>query len=176
MKKTKSKIKPILALVFICITFSLTSCLGLMVQGVAKNKFTENKGAIPPDFMKEESTLICVLQERNSYDKYLKKHMQAKYHGPIKFVLKSKLFDEGKISSKYKDTVKYRFIFNYGLGTQHYSDTKYGPGTGGASFSTKLFYVLDRKDGKKYNSPFSSSFFAKLIKAYAINLEKKRLE
>lgn len=127
---------------------------------MALKSITEEKGAIPPDFGKSNTTLIFVTYKARSYNKQLAKQVSKKYHGAFEFVRDTELG-----SGKYSDLDKYPYEFRWGK-TTHYMN--------GNSLSTNQFYIFSRKDEKEYKSPMTSGLRKKLIAAYLINLEKKR--
>jgi hypothetical protein len=160
-----------LSLFSITLLFLLTSC-GALVKSKAISKIKTENEAIPPDFGKDETTLVCVITGKKSYDKYMEKHVLNEYHGKYEFVLRQELSSE-----KYKNTLKYRYVFdlnklNYSSSSYNSSLNKYENNT----ITTASYYIIDRKENITYKSPMTSSFFSKLIQAYMINLETVRLE
>lgn len=153
--------KSIYTAISLLIIVLFSSC-SLLVQGVAKAKFTEEKGAIPPDFGKEKTSLVVILT-LEPYNSKIKKIVQKKYHGLHEFVPSYDLNEK-----KYSDTTFYRFCFEYGTGSTYYD--------GGATFTTKKFLIYDRVERRKYFSKFSSSWWGAMARAYLSNLEEKRLE
>ena len=149
----------IMAVFSFCTAATVVSCSG---KKHMKTEFTEENKAIPPTFGKDkEAVLICVLQGRGTYDRYLKSAAKN-YSGPVAFVK----YDELE-SDPYSDKTKYRYLFDYGSGsTVHYSN--------GPSVNVKRFHVVDRLENKKYESGAEFSFFAKAMKVYMANLETKR--
>jgi hypothetical protein len=106
----------------------------------------------------------------------MKKHVLNEYHGKYEFVLSEELD-----SDKFKDTSKYKFVFD--LDKITYSRTYFErvPQTNvvqskSRDYTTASYYILDRQKDIRYYSPITSSFFAKLIQSYMINLEKERLK
>jgi hypothetical protein len=146
----------------------ISSC-GAIVKSVGLKQITVENNAIPPDFGKDESYLICVLSGKNSYDKYLKKHVINEYHGKYEFVLEENLYDK-----KYRDSSKYRFVFNRNITSSSYGGSSAGGGQ--SSVPTNSFFIIDNKEHKTYESPMTSGMFAKVIQVYMINLEKERLK
>ncbi|ANQ49385.2 hypothetical protein MY04_2011 [Flammeovirga sp. MY04] len=139
---------------------------------MAISKITTENKAIPADFGKDESTLICVITGKKSYDKYMKRYVSSEYHGKYEFVLRDEIY-----SDKYKDTSKYRYVFD--LNKLNRTTSTYNPSLGrmeSNTITTAAYFITDRKENITYNSPMTSSFFAKLIEAYMINLEAVRLE
>lgn len=147
---------------------NLTSCGAAFIREV-ESRVTKENGSIPPDFGKDSLTLICVIYGKNSYDRYMKKHVSNEYHGKYEFVLKDSINN-----FKYNDWKNYRYIFDtkiYETSATYYPDGSTQPGSMSGSY-----YILDRFYRKKYQSDVASSFFAKLIQAYMIILEKERLK
>ncbi|WP_312089239.1 hypothetical protein [Chryseobacterium sp.] len=137
---------------------SLQSCAS--TSSVA-NKITIESGEIPPDMKSEDFTLIGVLKERGSYDKYVKIAF-ANYTG--KYVLAT----ESEITNKYSDTNKYRYIMDYeretaSLTVAGTSKSQTVPG--------KRYFILDRKTDKEYQRKTWSSFYAKEMQAYLKAIE-----
>ncbi|PCJ22573.1 MAG: hypothetical protein COA97_13310 [Flavobacteriales bacterium] len=123
---------------------------------------SEEKGAIPPEYGKENSTLICILSEKKryakSYNKYLQKNMGKEYTGEIVYIT-----DAESKTEKYADLDKYRYLFF----RDHYQSPT-------SEYMTSKFYIIDRKLDKTYKCKMTSGAFGKLILGYAIQLEKKR--
>ncbi|MFZ4930377.1 hypothetical protein [Chryseobacterium sp. Mn2064] len=141
---------------------SMQSCAS---TGSVATKITVESGEIPPDMKSEDFTLIGVLKERGSYDKYVEKAF-ADYTG--KYVLAT----ENEIKEKYSDVDKYRYIMDYERATGSVmvvgsSKSQTVPG--------KRYFILDRKTNKEYNRKTWSSFYYKEMQAYlkAINEVKK---
>lgn len=158
-------------IVLMITVFLFTSC-GLVVQGIAAGKTTIEKGAIPPNFANKEHILLCMLEGDKKIDKYMKKHIQKYYKGNYEFVTREDL----RTIDKYTDKNKYRYTFEserehtsgqQGMGTSTYSS---GPG-----YDVFKYGIWDRKELETYSNNFYSSFFGKLIKAYAIKMEQVRV-
>jgi hypothetical protein len=110
----------------------------------------------------EDFTLIGVLKERGSYDKYVKKEF-ANYTG--KYVL-------AKGNPRHKsDLDKYRYIMDYERETAsiHYVGTRKSQTVPG-----KRYFILDRKTNKEYKRKTWSSFYAKEMQAYLKAIEAVR--
>lgn len=153
--------------ILILTAFSLTSCGVLFIRKV-ETMVTKENGSIPPDFGKDSLTMICVIYGKNSYDKYLRKHVTNEYNGKYEFVLKDSLTNR-----KYSSW-KYRYVFDTEI--HETSATFYGDGSVQAGSMSGSYYIYDKFTWKKYDSEVASSFFAKLIQAYMIILEKERLK
>ncbi len=137
---------------------SIQSCAS---TSSAANKITIESGEIPPDIKSEDFTLIGVLKERKSYDKYVKKAFEN-YTG--KYVLAT----EEEIKEKYSDTNQYRYIMDYERETADLivvgsPKTQTVPG--------KRYFILDRKTNKEYKRKTWSSFYAKEMQAYLKAIE-----
>ncbi|MFG6686890.1 hypothetical protein ACGK9U_09935 [Mariniflexile sp. HNIBRBA6329] len=164
MKKT---IK-IISLLFIILC--LNSCfIGKSIQSSkARSEFTEENDAIPPNFGKFEHTVIVgILKGRRSYDKYLKSAFKKNYNGAYVLLTREELK-----KPEYRNMSKYRYVFDYTLGTTR--STIYSDGLS-SSVTLKRYYVEDRIEDKIYQSGAEFSYFAKAMKIYVANLEKKRL-
>lgn len=149
--------------VLISLTMSFSSCR-LFVNAVAKGKLKEANGAIPPDFGKNSEVLIVALTGDPKFEKVMLKIVPNKYRGESLL-----LYPKEIKADKYSDLNKYRYIFTYEKGSD-YVDR----GTGKHAFTTKQFYVLDRRENKKYLKKFTSSWWPSVAKAYLKNLDKKR--
>lgn len=139
---------------------------------MALKKTTIENNAIPPDFGKDESTLICILYGKNSIDKYVKKHVEKEYHGKYEFVNIKNIEAE-----KYNDTIKYRYTFDGEKVTNTVSSYNSTTGkTEERDITTHSFFIMDNITGVTYRSPVTSDHFSRLIQAYMINLEKERMK
>jgi len=127
-----------------------------------KKAFTEENNAIPPNFGQRKEVLLLVLKGRDSYDGYLKRAFKKNYFGSFVAITENELY-----SDKYSDKEKYRYTFDYS------SDTGYSY-SNGVSGNFKKFLVFDRLELKTYQNGKHFGFFAKAMKVYAANLEKKR--
>lgn len=132
-------------------------------SNAAKSEFTVENDAIPPDFGKDENTvLIGILRQRKSYDKWVKKAFEN-YNGEYL------LLSEFELSKpEYSDTEKYRYVFDYSDGSL-YRNGRYNSG------SYKRFFIKDRLEDKMFQSGAEFTFFAKAMEVYVQNLENKRL-
>lgn len=172
----KSKTFFILTISILSISF-FTSC-GAIVKGMANKHITEEKGAIPPDFGKENTTILFITHHK-SYNKYLKKNVKKLYKGEYEFVSE----EEFESNEKYKNLNKYRFIFDYSYrpagsvwktstinsGSHSITTTRNRP----ALYSVKKFTIVDRKAEKIYKSRLTSSMWSKLQKIYLKKLNEK---
>ena len=150
-----------------------TSCSvvigGALIKKKGLRELTVENGAIPPEFGVTDSTLVCIIRNRNGYDKHMKKHVANEYHGKHTFAT----WDEVDAGGEYGDVDSYRYVFSGDIREIDGGDN--GPFMN-TKMTTESFYIYDRKDAKTYRSPFTSSFFAKVIQAYVINLEKERVK
>lgn len=149
-------------LTFLLILLISQSCIGFLIRKATEKKLTVERKTIPAEFGSTKSTLICILNETKGYDRQVTKHFKKNYKGDVVFLKDYELKNE-----KYNDFFKYRYIFTFGFGGS-YTDSE------GNTHSMRRIYMLDRTDNKKYNSPFSSGFYGKIIKAYSIKLEELR--
>lgn len=163
----KPYLKPLLV-TLLC--FTLQSCfIGKAIETKkARQEFTVENEAIPPDFGKnEDEVLLFVLKGRRSFDKWIKKAAKG-YTGAHELVLESDMSN-----SKYSDKVKYRYKFDYSPGTVV---TRTNMSTGRSSSSTyKRYYVGDRMSDKTYQSGAEFTYFAKAMRVYVENLNLKRI-
>lgn len=162
--------KILLGIYLILACFFMNSC-GIMVLQTGIATITVKNKALPPDFGKDNTVLICILTGKRNYDKSMKKHVINEYGGLYEFVLREDLH-----SDKYNDFSKYRYVFDYNEITRSKQVRNSTTGMMDTQDTTTAsYYILDRKKDMQYISPFTSSFFGKLIKAYMRNLEKERL-
>jgi hypothetical protein len=151
------------------LSIALNGC-GALVKSVGVTQMTEAKGAIPPEFGQDPtSVLVCIIRNRKSYDKYMIKNVKKIYHGKYVFVSAEDLE-----TPKYADRNKYRYVFD-GNTTANRS-SEYSPSSGYKNSTTysDSYFVFDRLKDEHYHARFTSSFFSALIRAYMTNLEKKR--
>ncbi len=164
---TKSKFYFLLATVLM---LSMLSSCGAIVKSKANKYLTEEEGAIPPDFGKENTTLLFITH-RNSYNKYLKKNTRKIYQGDYELISKK----EFESNSKYEDISKYRFVFDYSAVSPGYTVIRGDGSMRDPLYDVKKFRILDRKSEKEYVSKMTSSFWSKLQKVYLKNLNEKLL-
>jgi len=149
--------------IVIIISVTVSSC-SLVSLGVSKTKFTEEKGAIPPEFGKNEETLMIQLTGDPKFEKYITKIAAHRYKEDYLI-----LYPKEIKAKKYKDLDIFRYIFTYEKGNDHVEQ-----GTGKVRFTTKQFYIFDRKNNKKYIKDFSTSYWGMMCRAYLKNLSKKK--
>lgn len=158
--------KLLLTLIVAYICQSCIFAAGPIAKSAAKKNLTVEKKAIPTDLGKDDSYVVCILEERNSRDKYLKKYFTENYKGNYVFATRA------QAASEYSDVNKYRYLFTYEKisgNVHHMSDNSNTP------VSASNYYIYDRKTNTEYNSKFHSSFFGKMLDAYTTNMEKQRL-
>jgi len=150
------------AILFILLSFSTSS---FAQENKMRSEFSVENNAIPADFGKENTIIIGILKGKKSYDKYLEKALKKFYTG--EYVLER----SSRLSSKYSDREKYRYLFDWDYGssrTTHYSD---GMQTG---ITLRRFYILDRLTGDKYKCGAEFIKFYKAMCIYIENLDKVR--
>ncbi|QXP60437.1 hypothetical protein [Olleya sp. HaHaR_3_96] len=176
-----TKLKHYLFLTIFISTITLLSSCGAIVKSKANKNITEEKGAIPPDFGEDNSTIVFITHHR-SYNKYLKKNVKKIYKGKYEFATE----EEFETQDKYNDVHKYRYIFDYSyrpagsvwksntINSGDFSTTTIRNRP--ALYNVKKFSVVDRKKEKIYKSNMTSSFWSKLQKVYLKKLNEKRME
>ncbi len=148
---------------------SLNSCI---VSGMAKKFCSVKEGAIPPNFGKDNSTLLCILSGSRGHDKYIRKHAESHYGGEVDFALKSEITE-----GKYTNPRKYRYLLDHDVSlVQHTEYSTSSNRTSSYTNKTSGYFIYDRIDRKKYDSGFTSGMYGKILKAYFKNLEKVRLQ
>lgn len=142
----------------------LQACgIGLLVRGAAKKRITIENNTVPPDYIKKDQTLIILLWGDKSYDKYAIKAFKQFYKGKMEFVS----FNELLTNPKYEDLESYPYVFSQGPGELK----MYEGGSYTYSFEGgRPFHIFDRANKTFYRSPFHSSFFYRIIQAYAKKL------
>ena len=163
---TRLKTYLLLIISVLMLTF-LTSC-GAIARSKGNKYLTEQKGAIPPEFGQENTTLLFITHH-GSYNKYLKKNTRKIYNGDYELVSEN----EFKTNDKYKDLKKYRFVFDYNYTSPGYDVIRADGSMRAALYNVKKFRILDRKENKEYVSKITSSFWSKLQKVYLKKLNEK---
>ncbi|MGH2665274.1 hypothetical protein [Flavobacterium sp.] len=165
--------KTIRFLTFTTFIFLLSICFSScfigrnVVKKRARVAYTEENNAIPPEFGKKETVLLCVLKGRNSYDKYLRKAVIENYKGEYLFITPYDLIGE-----KYPRE-KYRYYFDYNMGK---TSTVFYQNSGlSSSITYKAFFVRDRLTNESFENGASFSYFREAMIVYMQNLEFKRL-
>ncbi|MFV8334876.1 hypothetical protein ACNQF7_02185 [Flavobacterium sp. RSP29] len=164
-------------LLLMILILSLNSCfIAKSIEAKhARAEFTTENKAIPPSFGKSNTILLCVLQGRNSYDKFLKSAVKKNYKG--EYIL---IYSYDLSSDKYSDKNKYRYVFDYNSGSSIASTYRYSSpystvnSYSNATTTYKRFYVNDRLENKIYQSGAEFGFFANAMKIYMANLEIER--
>lgn len=149
-----------LLLVWCCFLFS--SC-----AAVFKSSIKEDDKQIPVGFGKEKTTLLVIRHNVKSYDKYLEKHFKNNYTGEYVIVTAREISGE-----TYKDTEKYRYIFDEEIGTNSVRDAKGQNNSWGFS----RFYLKDRVTKKIYKTTHGVGSFGPWMKNYIKKLEATRLK
>lgn len=159
-------VKRKITLLSIALTLCLSSCgIGLIIRGVSKKHLTVEREAIPPDFPGNDGTLLIMLWGTKSFDKYEIKAFDKFYHGKKKYIG----FGDLK-KDEFQDVEKYRFIFSQGPGdSAMYTSNSYS-----YSNTSRVYHIWDRQTGEFYNGHIKSSFFYRILQAYAKNMEKYR--
>jgi hypothetical protein len=154
-----------LSLFLIVILWALfSSSCGVSVKPMSKQYISVERGAIPPDFGVENSTLLCIAGNKG-YTKYLVKNFESLYRRDFKVIEKNDLQ-----SDDYDDKEKYRFVFDF------YDVSKVHTNSNGSTTrSSKKFFIIDRKDDKKYYCQFTTAYYSKLQKVYIEKLNDKIL-
>lgn len=153
-------------------TAVLSASCGAIVKGVSGSQISVEKHAIPPDFGKDSSFLVCVTSGKNSYDKYLKRGTEKYFHGLHVYINEKDIR-----SSQYADSSKYRYLFSRSVSS--YSNSTFNAQSGTfdkSNITTNSLGIYDRVTGITYLCPVTSSFFAKLIESYMAKLEEQRLK
>ncbi len=101
-------------LLFISVLLMFTT-VQVSAQSSSKKEFTKRDEkmlvAVPLEYgVDKDAVLVCVLQGRKSFDKYLRKHIREQYKGK-KIFIESKKLD----SELYSDIEKYRYVFDVNL-------------------------------------------------------------
>ena len=173
--------KSLFFLVGLVMVFGFFTSCGAIVKSKAHQYITEEKGAIPPEFGKQNTTVLFVTHHR-SYNKYLKKNVKKIYKGDYKFVTQEELKNE----DAYKDMMTYRYVFDYNYqsagdniitnttssGDFSMTSTRIRP----ALYNVKKFMIIDRKTPQVYYCKMTSSYWSKLQKVYLKKLNEKILK
>lgn len=143
-------------LILFLLVWLLTSC-----GAIFKSTITVKNNYIPADFGKNNTVLLVDVSVERSISRYIRKAFEKNYKGEYHFITNRFM---GFSPPEFNDTTKYRYV----LATGSVSGvSQYG------GYSTPSFFLEDRMTGERYNG-VTSSFFAKLVNAFAINLEKVR--
>lgn len=152
----------------------LTTCLlcsscGILVKNMATKNAAIERGAIPPDFGKQSSTLLVLLHKSKSFNRHLKKRVKKEYNGDYQFVSEEELEND----AAFQDKDKYRYLFRHNQFSREYNNPD-PMATRAKSIPTTQFMVIDRKEEKTYYCQFTSGMFSKYIQGYMISLERVR--
>ena len=154
----------LLTTIFVFVLF--TSCRS--TKGAAKF-ITIASGEIPPDMATEDFTIIGMLHDKKSYDKWVEKDFAA-YPGNSA----TATWDE--LKTTYRDVKKYRYLMDGDMKSERTSSMDEKGRTKYETIYTYRYYILDRKTGKTYRRKDDSSFFSKEMIAYlkAIDAVRKK--
>lgn len=164
-KKMKVFILPCLFLFGLLL--SLNSCgIGFLVRGVVKGSLKEENKSLPESFNPKNETILVMMWNDGSYDKYARKAFTGKYKGKVEYVS----FADLK-KGKYQDVETYRYAFSQGpTNMDLYTKDSFS-----YSFSgSRPFHILDRKTGTFYRLTVTSGFYYRVMQAYAMKFEKIR--
>lgn len=140
----------------VCAVFLLMAA----ASGVPKAAVSMERGHIPKDFAGFKGILLIELQQSKDWNKYARKHFSENYHGEMKFV------ETSEVETTYADREEYPFIVT----REQFAN--YGNGGVGTTYSSNLCMV-DRKNRLVYSTG-STSFYGKLLKTYAKELDAVR--
>ena len=160
--------KLIITATLMFVGFFLNSCgIGLLVRGVAKKSITVENNVVPKKFIDKNETLIILLWESGSYDKYAKKAFDKFYLGKKEYVT----YNDFRTLDKYQDLDKYPYVFSQGPGEKEMYETD----TYSYSYTgSRPFHIYDRREGTFSKSKIRSGFFFRIMQAYAMKLNTYR--
>jgi hypothetical protein len=162
--------------IFIIAVLTLKSCTSS--KGISKKYLTVEKGAIPAGFG-NENTVLLVYSNSHYFNKRREKALLENYNGDYEFVYyfesqKPKNNDSEMSfirSIKYNNTNKYRYIFS--IEVQKSTHGVFNPVAGDSpSVTVKL---IDRKEGKTYQSQKVSANYFNFCKEYFKKLDEQRI-
>lgn len=135
----------------------------------AAKRITIESGELPPDMATEDFTIIGILHDKKSYDKWVEKDFAA-YPG------KSVTSTMEEVYKTYRDVKKYRYLMDGVMKSERFSTTDEKGRQSYTTTTTYRYYILDRKTGKTYKRKDDSSFFSKEMIAYlkAIDAVRKK--
>ena len=129
-------------------------------------KTDEKSGVVPTEFGKPGQTLLILEGDNKMFQKWIVK--ESKYYKGEQAFIKAdelKTLDAGK----YADKNKYPYVFSWST-TGNVSVT----GNTGDASTSYSFFIYDRLQSKKWPVATTRASFAKLMKAFFMNLETKR--
>jgi hypothetical protein len=135
----------------------------------ALKAFTEENGAFPSDYGKDQSQVLLFITKDNDskYNDNLKRIVSANCKSPYKYA------SENSFDSEFSDTDKYRYYLFYEDGRKvEYKEQSTGMTT--RTSYLKQFFLQDRKENKKYNCKKDFGKWGAALRAYIKNLDKKR--
>lgn len=162
----KSKI--VLFTVLLASTALITnSCgIGFLVRGVVKNSLKTENNSLPEELDLKNQTILVMMWNSGSYDKYAQKAFQKKYGGKCEFIG----FEELK-KEKYANMDKYRYAFSQGPGdSKLYTEDSFSYSFTGS----RPFHIYDRQKNSFYNLRVRSGMYYRVMQAYAMRLEQIR--
>ena len=152
---------PIKSVLLIFCATLLFSCVSMV-----KSSIKDDNKQIPPNFGKEDVTILVIRKGKRSYDKYLEKNFEENYFG--KYVI----IEAGDVNNKrYENKKKYRYIFDEDKHSQYIGSGRssdYGLST------YAMFSLQDRITGEVYKTKHGTGAFASWMKAYIQALERTR--
>lgn len=157
-------------IVFALFLILICSSCAAIEKSLAKKNITVENGAVPPDIGKDSTILLVVVQGKNQMKKLLMKHTTNEYNGEYKFIEAGEQYMD-----QYSDTSKYRYVFDHYIkiisGYVDPTDFK----TQGRKIKSKRFFIEDKASYMRHECYFGSSIYGKVIQAYMIRLEERRL-
>jgi len=143
---------------------SILAILGFIAVALAsapsqKSLTNASKGQIPEELRDYKGTILIVKYSKD-WTKYAEKYFTEYYNGNFEII-------SGRDLDTYKDLNKFRFVITRGS----YTSRDYAAKT--TTYSQDLC-ITDRQTGKDYRTRGTTSFYGKLLKAYAQAMEKVR--
>lgn len=145
------------------ISFLLLSCSSI-VQSTIKDDGVQ----IPPDFGKDDITILAVKTGGKKYNRTLEKVLPKSYNGKYVIIEPDQIDD-----TTYSDKSKYRYVFDNSVYTGVYRyniETHSEVGMG-----VMKFQLYDRITGKSYQTKTGMSGYGKLMHLYLRKLDRKRM-
>lgn len=158
---TTKILQPARITLFGCCLLFLFACMGVMKTGIK-----DDGVQIPPNFGKEDVTLLVIRKDKRSYDKYLEKNFKENYFGKYVIVSEAEVKE-----NQFDDKKQFRYIFSEAKQTDIIGHNR--PGDYGQNTYAK-FGLTDRLTGQLYQTKNGTGAFSKWMKAYIQELEKTR--
>jgi hypothetical protein len=117
---------------------------------------------------KNDEYMLFIIKGKDSYDKYLKKHVEENYKGKYKYVLMKDLEKD-----EFKDKSVYRYTFTNEI-SSYRRDATAAYGTAGNLAVSSQFYIYDRLEGKNYSPGIASGLFSANMRGCIRGIEKER--